>query len=64
MEAQATEGMLMALVNRIERDGHYLTPKAVERLHAIISECLPDQRAEGNQKQLASFIRDRMDREP
>lgn len=63
MEAQATEGMVIGLVSRLERDGHYLTPSAVAKIHQLITDCIPDRRTEGTQKELSAFVRDRMDRD-
>ena len=63
MEAQASDSMVWGVVARLERDGHHLTPSAIARLHAIIDEHMPDRRAEGNQKELAALIRERMQRD-
>ena len=63
MEATATDSMVYGLVARLERDGHRLTPAAIAKIHAIISDCLPDMRTEGSQKELSAFVRDRMDRD-
>ena len=63
MEAHATEGMVIGLVSRLERDGHYLTPSAVAKIHQLITDCIPDRRTEGTQKELSAFVRDRMDRD-
>ena len=63
MEANANEAVIWGLVSRLERDGHYLTPAAVARIHQAITDCMPDRRTEGTQKELSAFIRDRMDRD-
>lgn len=63
MEATATDSMVFGLVSRLERDGHHLTPKAVEKIHAIITYCMPDLRAEGNQKMLCELVKDRVIRD-
>jgi len=63
MEATATDSMVNGLVARLERDGHYLTSAAVARIHAILSDCLPDRRAEGTQRELASLVRERAERD-
>lgn len=63
MEAQATDSMVYGLVSRLERDGHYLTPSAVAKIHAIITDCSPDRRDQGTQKELSALVRDRMDRD-
>lgn len=63
MEAQATEGMIMGLVARLERVGHYLTPRQVELIHRVITDATPDNRTEGTQKQLSDFINERMERD-
>ena len=63
MEATATEGMVWGLVSRIERCGHYLTPKQVDQIHRIITDAMPDNRPEGTQKDLSAFINERMERD-
>lgn len=63
MDQLASERMVWGLVSRLERVGHYLTPRAVARIHEIISEHEPDNRTEGTQKELAEFIRERMERD-
>ncbi len=60
MDAHANEAMVMGLVNRLEREGQYLTPSAVGRIHYIITQSLPDMRSEGNQKQLGDLVKDRV----
>lgn len=64
MDAQASEAMVMGIVRRLERDGHYLTPAAVGKIHGIIAECTPDRRIEGTERQLAAYVRERVEREP
>jgi hypothetical protein len=64
MDTHASENTVMRLVSRLERDGHHLTTKAAEQIHRIITDCLPDNRPEGNQRELGKFIQERMDREP
>lgn len=64
MDAQASEAMVAGIVRRLERDGHYLTPSAVGRIHGIIAECCPDRRAEGTQRELSALVRERVEREP
>lgn len=63
MEERATEGQVMYLISRLEREGHYLTPRALARIHQLLTDCQPDLRAEGNQKELAQLIRERMQRD-
>lgn len=63
MESTATDSMVYGLVSRLERDGHYLTPSAVAKIHAILTDCVPDLRAEGTQKELCALIRERIERE-
>jgi len=62
-DAQATEAMVWGLVSRLERDGHHLTPAAVGRIHTIITDCIPDNRSEGTQKDLAAMVRERIERD-
>ncbi len=63
MEAHATERMVMGLVSRLEREGHHLTPAAVDRIHKIITDALPDTRMEGTQKELTAFVNERIQRD-
>lgn len=63
MEERATDNELAGLMSRLDRVGHYLTPKAVVRIHAILTDCVPDDRSEGSQTQLAAFLRDRITRD-
>lgn len=64
MEATATDSMVEGLVRRLERDGHYLTPKMIERMHNMITECKPDERTiTGNLKEAAKAIRERIERD-
>lgn len=63
MEAHATERMVWAIVSRLEREGQYLTPTAVGKIHQIITDCVPDRRSEGTQKDLAELVRDRVTRD-
>lgn len=63
MDAHASEAMIMGLVSRLEREGQYLTPSQVGRIHYIITQSLPDMRSEGNQKELTELIRDRVIRD-
>ena len=65
MDANASDSMVIGLVRRLERDGHYLTPKTVDRIHAMITDCIPDERVStGSQTEAAKAIRERMEREP
>ena len=63
MDAHASEAMIMGLVSRLEREGQHLTPSQVGRIHYIITQSLPDMRSEGNQKELAELVRDRVIRD-
>lgn len=63
MDATANDSMIYGLVSRLERDGHHLTPSAVAKIHAVISDCVPDRRAEGSQKELAELVRERIERD-
>ena len=63
MDQHASDAMVFGLVSRLERDGHYLTPSAVAKIHAILTDCVPDRRAEGTQKELCALIRERIERE-
>lgn len=64
MDTHASERMVMALVSRLEREGQHLTTTAVGKIHMILNDCVPDNRSEGTQKELAKLIQERMDREP
>lgn len=61
--ALVTEGQVIGLVNRLDREGLFLTPRAMARIHDIITECLPDRRTEGNQTELAAYVRERIQRD-
>ena len=63
MEDHATEGQISSLVARLDREGAYLTQRALFRIHAILNDCKPDMRAEGNQKQLGELINERIERD-
>jgi hypothetical protein len=63
MEATATENMVWGLVSRIERCGHFLTPRQVDEIHRILTDATPDNRTEGTQKDLSAFINDRIERD-
>jgi len=63
MDQQATEAMVWGLVSRLEREGHHLTPAAVGRIHTIITDCIPDRRPEGTQKELSEYVRERIQRD-
>lgn len=64
MDATASDGMIWGLVARLERDGHYLTPSLVDKIHAIISDAKPDERTmTGNMTEAAKAIRERIERE-
>lgn len=65
MEATATDRMVEGLVRRLERDGHHLTPKMVDKIHAMITDAMPDERTiTGNLTEAAKAIRERIEREP
>lgn len=64
MEAQATDRMVEGLVRRLERDGHRLTPKMIERIHGMITECTPDERTiTGTLTEASKAIRERIERD-
>jgi hypothetical protein len=63
MEELATESMVWGLVSRIERYGHYLTPKQVDAIHKMLTDSTPDNRDRGTQKDLAAFINERIERD-
>ena len=63
MEATATDSMVWGLVARIERCGHYLTPRQVDAIHRILTDAAPDNRTEGTQKDLAEYIHERIERD-
>lgn len=63
MDAQASDSMVWGLVSRIERCGHYLTPKQVDAIHRMITDSMPDDRDRGTQKQLGELIKDRCERD-
>ena len=64
MDANASDTVIWGLVHRLERDGHHLTPKAVLRIHQIITDCTPDNRMEnGSQTEAARAIRERIERD-
>ncbi len=64
MEQLATDEMIDNLINRLMRHGHLLPVGAIVKLHRVITEAMPDRRTEGNQSELAQFIRERIEREP
>ena len=65
MEANASDSMIWGIVRRLEISGHYLTPSAVDKIHAVITDCMPDTRLDcGSQTEAAKAIQERMDREP
>ena len=63
MDAHATDRMVLGIQSRLEREGQYLTPTAVGKIHQIITDCVPDRRSEGTQKDLAELVRDRVTRD-
>lgn len=63
MEAKASEGQVMGLVSRLDRDGHHLTPSALAKMHQILSDCVPDNRTEGSQRELGQYIKERCERD-
>jgi len=78
MEAQATERMIEDMVSRFERighrlrsQGHGLTPKQVDQLHAtldrinamITDSIVTDPTVNGNMTEAAKAIRERMERD-
>ena len=65
MDATASDSMVWGLVARLERDGHYLTPSQVDKIHAMITDAKPDERTlTGNLTEAAKAIRERIEREP
>lgn len=64
MEATATDRMVEGLVRRLERDGHHLTPKMVDKIHGLITECVPDERTmNGTLTEASKAIRERIERD-
>lgn len=53
----------MALVSRLEREGQHLTTTAIGKIHMIITDCQPDRRSEGTQKDLTELVRERVIRD-
>ena len=62
-EATASEGAIGGLVYRLERYGHQLPAALIHKVHAMITDALPDNRTEGTQKELAAFINERIQRD-
>lgn len=63
MDSTCTDEQLFRLIQRLEREGLCLTPRALVRIHAIITDCTPDNRTEGTQKQLSEYINERCTRD-
>lgn len=63
MDANASDAMVWGLVSRIERCGHYLTPKQVDMIHRMLTDATPDERDRGTQKDLATYINERIQRD-
>ncbi len=63
MDAHATDRMVLGIQSRLEREGQYLTPTAVGKIHQSITDCVPDRRSEGTQKDLAELVRERVTRD-
>jgi hypothetical protein len=59
-----TDDQLLSLQARLDRVGLHLTPRALVRIHQILDDCLPDERAEGSQRDLLDLVRERMERKP
>ena len=65
MDATASDNMVWGLVARLERHGHYLTPSQVDKIHAMITDSVPDERTiTGTLTEAAKSIRERIEREP
>ena len=63
MDANASDAMVWGLVSRIERYGHYLTPKQVDMIHRMLTDATPDERDRGTQKDLTAYINERIQRD-
>lgn len=58
-----TESQLISLQARLDRVGLQLTVRTLVKIHQLIDDCLPDNRAEGSQHELAQLVRERMERD-
>lgn len=63
MQEHAPDYMLDDLIQRLLREGHMLSTRAINRIHAVINDAMPDQRVNGSQKNLADFLFDRIERD-
>jgi hypothetical protein len=58
-----TEDQLISLQARLDRVGLQLTVRTLARIHQLIDDCLPDNRAESTQHELLQLVRERMERD-
>ena len=58
-----TESQLINLQARLDRVGLHLTVRTLARIHELIDDCQPDERAEGTQRDLLDLVRERMQRD-
>jgi hypothetical protein len=64
MSDQATLDMVWGLIDRIQREEHNITPRAISKIHAILDDCgtniFPDLSTQTAQ---AAWLKDRIQRD-
>lgn len=58
-----TDSQLDVFMQRMDRDGRWLTPGALEKMHRILTDCIPDTRTSSSQTDLAKYVAERIERD-